>query len=146
MHDALADDDLTLFAAEGPPPLPEGGATIERDGARLWFGDYGSGPAVALLHGGLGNAGNFGHQVPALLARGYRVIAVDSCVMPLPDSNVIVLRSGVMFVTGSVFPCFEIHALPSNFGRSTTPTNHSCSFGGRTVTRKIVEPIRFRTR
>ena len=78
MHDALADDDLTLFAAEGPPPLPEGGATIERDGARLWFGDYGSGPAVALLHGGLGNAGNFGHQVPALLARGYRVIAVDS--------------------------------------------------------------------
>ena len=78
MHDALADDDLTLFAAKGPPPLPEGGATIERDGARLWFGDYGSGPAVVLLHGGLGNAGNFGHQVPALLARGYRVIAVDS--------------------------------------------------------------------
>jgi hypothetical protein len=38
MHDAFADDDLTSFAAEGPPPLPEGGATIERDGAkgRLW--------------------------------------------------------------------------------------------------------------
>lgn len=78
MHDAFADDDLTLFAAEGPPPLPEGGATIERDGARLWFGDYGKGPAVVLLHGGLGNAGNFGHQVPVLLARGYRVIAMDS--------------------------------------------------------------------
>jgi pimeloyl-ACP methyl ester carboxylesterase len=78
MDDAFTDDDLTLFAAEGPPPLPEGGATIGRDGARLWFGDYGSGPAVVLLHGGLGNAGNFGHQVPALLARGYRVIAVDS--------------------------------------------------------------------
>jgi pimeloyl-ACP methyl ester carboxylesterase len=78
MHDAFADDDLTLFAAEGPPPLPEGGATIERDGTRLWFGDYGKGPAVVLLHGGLGNAGNFGHQVPALLARGYRVIAMDS--------------------------------------------------------------------
>lgn len=78
MHDVFADDDLTRFATEGPPPLPEGGATIEQDGARLWFGDYGRGPAVVLLHGGLGNAGNFGHQVPALLARGYRVIAMDS--------------------------------------------------------------------
>ncbi len=78
MHDVFADDDLTLFAAEGPPPLPEGGATIARDGARLWFGDYGNGPAVVLLHGGLGNAGNFGHQVPALLEQGYRVIAIDS--------------------------------------------------------------------
>jgi pimeloyl-ACP methyl ester carboxylesterase len=33
---------------------------------------------VVLLHGGLGNAGNFGHQVPALTAAGYRVIVVDS--------------------------------------------------------------------
>ncbi len=78
MHDDIADDDLTLFAAEGPPPLPQGGATIMRDGARLWFGVYGSGPVVALLHGGLGNAGNFGYQVEFLLAEGYRVLVIDS--------------------------------------------------------------------
>jgi pimeloyl-ACP methyl ester carboxylesterase len=78
MHDDIADDELTRFAAEGPPPLPDGGATIERDGARLWFGDYGSGPVVALLHGGLGNAGNFGYQVGFLLEQGYRVLAIDS--------------------------------------------------------------------
>lgn len=78
MHDDVADDDLTRFAEEGPPPLPEGGQTITRDGARLWFGDYGRGPVVALLHGGLGNAGNFGYQVGFLLERGYRVLAIDS--------------------------------------------------------------------
>lgn len=41
-----------------------------------WFGDYVAGPAVVLAHGGMGNAGNFGHQVPALVNAGYRVIAV----------------------------------------------------------------------
>ncbi|QYO78026.1 alpha/beta fold hydrolase [Devosia salina] len=78
MDREFADDALTRFAAEGVPPLPEGGGTLERDDVRVWFGDYGSGPAVVLLHGGMGHAGNFGHQVPALLAAGYRVIAVDS--------------------------------------------------------------------
>lgn len=75
---SFRDDDLTAFAEDGPPALPAGGETIERDGTRIWFGDYGSGPAVVLLHGGLGNANNFGHQVPALLDAGYRVIVVDS--------------------------------------------------------------------
>ncbi|MCP8884168.1 alpha/beta hydrolase [Devosia sp. XJ19-1] len=74
----FADDELTRFAAGGPPPLPGGGGVLERDGVRLWFGDYGEGPAVVLLHGGMGNAGNFGHQVPPLIAAGYRVIAMDS--------------------------------------------------------------------
>jgi len=44
----------------------------------VWFGDYGTGPAVVLAHGGMGNAGNFGHQVPALVDAGYRVIAIDT--------------------------------------------------------------------
>lgn len=78
MDSAFADDDLTLFAQDGPPPLPKGGAFVDRDGGRIWFGDYGAGPVVVLLHGGMGNAGNFGHQVPALIAAGYRVVAVDS--------------------------------------------------------------------
>jgi pimeloyl-ACP methyl ester carboxylesterase len=75
---AFADDDLSAFASDGPPPLPPGGAFIDRGGVKVWFGDYGKGPAVVLAHGGMGNAGNFGYQVPALVDEGYRVIAIDS--------------------------------------------------------------------
>ena len=35
MDREFADDALTRFAAEGPPPLPEGGGTLERDGHAL---------------------------------------------------------------------------------------------------------------
>jgi pimeloyl-ACP methyl ester carboxylesterase len=30
------------------------------------------------LHGGLGNSGNWGYQVPTLIANGYRVVVIDS--------------------------------------------------------------------
>ena len=63
-----------------------------------------------------------------------------SCEMPLPDSNSIVLRSAVMLVTGSVFGRGAIHERAVELGLSTTPTNHSASFGGRTVTRKMRRP------
>lgn len=78
MDETFTDDGLQAFAAEGPPALPGPGDFITRDGVTLWFGDFGAGPAVVLAHGGMGNAGNFGHQVPALVAAGYRVIALDS--------------------------------------------------------------------
>lgn len=78
MTDNFRDDGLELFAKEGPPALPAGGDTIEREGARVWHASFGEGPAVMLLHGGMGNSGNFGHQVPALIAAGYRVVVVDS--------------------------------------------------------------------
>jgi len=74
------DDDLTLLEAEGPPPLPQPSESgwIDSDGARIWFATFGSGPAVLLLHGGLGNAGNWTYQVPAIVAAGYRAIVIDS--------------------------------------------------------------------
>lgn len=74
------DDDLTRLEQSGIPPLPPDGdsGVVFRDGASLWCASWGSGPAVLLLHGGLGNAGNWGHQVPALLAAGYRVIVMDT--------------------------------------------------------------------
>ncbi|WP_421760396.1 alpha/beta fold hydrolase [Devosia sp.] len=73
------DDDLMRFEAEGPPALPtEVAGHIENDGAHIWYARYGAGPAVVLLHGGLGNAGNWGFQVPALVAAGYQVIVIDS--------------------------------------------------------------------
>ena len=74
----FSDDHLDHFAADGPPALPGGGDWLERDAVRIWHGSWGAGPAVLLLHGGMGNAGNFGHQVPALVDAGYQVIAIDS--------------------------------------------------------------------
>src|SRR6266481_447236 len=38
----------------------------------------GSGSPVILLHGGLGHSGNWGYQVPALIANGYRAVVIDS--------------------------------------------------------------------
>jgi len=77
---AHIDDDLTDLEAHGTPPLPPAATTgyADNEGARIWYASFGDGPPVVLLHGGLGNAGNFGYQVPALLDAGYRVIAVDS--------------------------------------------------------------------
>lgn len=76
----FTDDDLTHLAAHGTPPLPplDTEAYVENDGARIWYGAVGAGPPVILLHGGLGNSGNFAHQVPALVAAGYRVVLIDS--------------------------------------------------------------------
>lgn len=74
------DDDLTRFAAEGAPALPlavsEG--YVEHDGARIWHATFGHGSPVVLLHGGLGHSGNWGYQVPALIASGYKVILIDT--------------------------------------------------------------------
>lgn len=74
------DDDLVRFEAEGALPLPADAAqgTVETEGARIWYADCGSGKPVILLHGGMGNAGNFGCQVPALVGAGYRAVAIDS--------------------------------------------------------------------
>src|SRR5512138_1390344 len=74
------DDDLTRFAAEGAAPLPltQNQGYVEHDGARIWYADYGSGPAVILLHGGLGNSGNWGYQAPALVEGGCRAVVIDS--------------------------------------------------------------------
>lgn len=76
----VRDDDLAQFAANGPialPATPDSGL-VETSGARIWYASYGRGPAVVLLHGGMGNAGNFGFQVPALVDAGYRAVVIDS--------------------------------------------------------------------
>jgi pimeloyl-ACP methyl ester carboxylesterase len=74
------DDDLSKFAAEGAPALPAATAEgyVQHDGARIWYATYGLGAPVILLHGGLGHSGNWGYQVPALIAAGYRPILIDS--------------------------------------------------------------------
>ncbi len=74
------DDDLLKFEAEGALPLSETKEEdyVENDGARIWYAAYGSGSPVILLHGGLGNSGNWGYQVTALVEAGYRAIVIDS--------------------------------------------------------------------
>jgi pimeloyl-ACP methyl ester carboxylesterase len=46
------------------------------NGARLWYDEAGSGPAVLLLHGGLGDSGLW-EPVAPLLAERYRTIRTD---------------------------------------------------------------------
>ena len=74
------DDDLARFQAQGAPPLPvaRNEGYVEHDGARIWYAAYGDGSPVLLLHGGLGNAENWGYQVPALISGGYRAVLIDS--------------------------------------------------------------------
>ena len=74
------DDDLQVFEAEGAAPLPPTNAQghVEHDGARIWYTSYGFGHPVILLHGGLGHSGNWGYQVPAVIASGYRAVLIDS--------------------------------------------------------------------
>ena len=76
----IYDDDLTRFEAEGALPLPETETQghVENQGASIWYASYGQGQPVILLHGGLGNSGNWGYQVPALVEAGYQTIVIDS--------------------------------------------------------------------
>jgi pimeloyl-ACP methyl ester carboxylesterase len=75
------DDVLRRFAASGAAPLPvtDDLGYFENDGARIWYSAYGIGAPVILLHGGLDHSGNWGYQVPALIANGYRAVVIDSC-------------------------------------------------------------------
>lgn len=74
------DDDLIRFETAGAAPLrlADERGFVEHDGARIWYAAYGSGPPAILLHGGLGHSGNWGYQVPALVASGYRTVVIDS--------------------------------------------------------------------
>ena len=50
--------------------------TVDVNGARLWYDEAGSGPAVLLVHGGLGDSGLWEPVVPFLADR-FRVIRTD---------------------------------------------------------------------
>jgi 3-oxoadipate enol-lactonase len=61
--------------------MPRGGyrravATVDVNGARLWYDEAGSGAAVLLVHGGLGDSGLWAPVVPFLADR-FRVIHTD---------------------------------------------------------------------
>lgn len=63
-----------------PPAMPKAndtGFVDIADGTKIYFARYGKGDPVILLHGGMGNADHWSHQVPAL-AEKFLVIAIDS--------------------------------------------------------------------
>jgi pimeloyl-ACP methyl ester carboxylesterase len=62
-----------------PPPMPqprESGMAPVND-IQMYYAVYGDGPPVLLIHGGLGHADNWGHQIAAL-AKNHKVIVADS--------------------------------------------------------------------
>ena len=76
----FSDDGLEIFARDGAPPIPapDRQGHLDHDGARIWYASIGDGNPVILLHGGLGNAGNWGHQIQPLRDAGHRVILIDT--------------------------------------------------------------------
>jgi len=66
------------FADPLPLPGPDHAGRVHFAGADIAFATFGAGPAVLLLHGALGNADDWGNQIPVLVDAGYRVIAIDS--------------------------------------------------------------------
>src|SRR4051812_19581219 len=64
-----------------PAPMPEADETGHApvNGVRLYYAIFNrsGGDPVLLLHGGMGNADHWGHQVPALMKR-HKVIVADS--------------------------------------------------------------------
>ncbi|WP_244554285.1 alpha/beta fold hydrolase [Agrobacterium sp. DSM 25558] len=72
---ALALGFTTPAWAEAPPMPPS--SIVSTNGIKLKVYEAGSGPAVVLLHGFPGLAYTWRHQIPALVAAGYRVIVPD---------------------------------------------------------------------
>jgi pimeloyl-ACP methyl ester carboxylesterase len=56
---------------------PQTTGTAPLNGARIWYAEFGHGPPVILVHGGLANSDYWGLQVP-VLAVHYHVIVMDS--------------------------------------------------------------------
>lgn len=58
-----------------PEPSASGYAPV--NGVRIWYGIYGQGSPVVLVHGGIVSSWIWGKQIPALAAH-YRVIVIDN--------------------------------------------------------------------
>jgi pimeloyl-ACP methyl ester carboxylesterase len=63
-----------------PPALPHLASEgyVERQGARIWYGTVGEGPAVLLLHGGMASSDSWGNLVPELVKTHHRVVLIDT--------------------------------------------------------------------
>jgi pimeloyl-ACP methyl ester carboxylesterase len=72
---------FTLPRPAAPPPIvaPDGRPfTVDVNGSRVAGVAWGTGPAVYLLHGWAGNAGQLSPFIQPLVSRGFRVVAFDA--------------------------------------------------------------------
>jgi pimeloyl-ACP methyl ester carboxylesterase len=66
-------------APPGPIAVPGGSAfTVDAGGNRVVGVSWGTGPAVYLLHGWAGHAGQLSRFIEPLVSRGFRVVAFDA--------------------------------------------------------------------
>ena len=59
------------------PTAPRNSGHVTINGARIFFAQFGEGPPVLLLHGGLANSHYWGHQLD-VLAKDYSVTVMDT--------------------------------------------------------------------
>jgi pimeloyl-ACP methyl ester carboxylesterase len=74
---ALAEDPWLVLPETPTLPAAAKSGYAPVNNVKIWYAEYGKGPPVVLLHGGLGNSNYWGNQVRALSSR-YRVIVLDS--------------------------------------------------------------------
>lgn len=68
----------SAVAARGAEKMvPPDGEFVDVEGARIHYIDRGSGPVILLVHGLMGQLRNFSYALVDLLAKDYRVIAID---------------------------------------------------------------------
>jgi pimeloyl-ACP methyl ester carboxylesterase len=60
-----------------PMPAPTAAGRVPVNGVQIWYAQFGEGPPVILLHGGMVHSDFWGAQVAAL-SRNHRVIVIDS--------------------------------------------------------------------
>jgi pimeloyl-ACP methyl ester carboxylesterase len=58
-------------------PKPDNSGVVRVEGSNIWYGIFGHGSPVVLLHGGPANSNYWGHQIP-VLAQRFEVVAIDS--------------------------------------------------------------------
>lgn len=75
---AVADQPVPPFPVTPVLPHPARSGYIAVDGVRLWYAEFGAGPPVMLVEGGLDTTDDWAYLAPELAAHGFRAIVFDS--------------------------------------------------------------------
>ena len=75
---AVASQPVPPFPTTPVLPHPARSGYIAVDGVRLWYAEFGDGPPVILIEGGLDTTDDWAYLAPELAAHGYRAIVFDS--------------------------------------------------------------------